>query len=83
MQSVARKCLTQERRFLTTDGLDLAVVEFAVKQNLVIFPGALTPTEVLTAWKAGSDFVKVVPCAQVGGDSYIRALKQLLCHKWR
>ena len=37
--------------------------------------GALTPTEVITAWKAGSDFVKVFPCAQVGGDSYIRALR--------
>jgi len=37
--------------------------------------GALTPTEIVTAWKGGSDFVKVFPCAQVGGDSYIRALK--------
>ena len=40
--------------------------------------GALTPTEVITAWKAGSDFVKVYPCAQVGGDSYSRALRGLL-----
>src|SRR5277367_6608462 len=37
--------------------------------------GALTPSEVHTAWKAGADFVKVFPCSQVGGDSYIRALK--------
>src|SRR5260370_31577364 len=37
--------------------------------------GALTPTEIVTAWKGGSDFIKVFPCAQVGGDSYIRALK--------
>lgn len=72
---VARKCLDAGAKFLTTDGLDLAVVEFAVKENIVVFPGALTPTEVITAWKAGSDFVKVVPCAQVGGDSYIKALK--------
>lgn len=71
----ARRCLDAGAQFLTTDGLDLAVVEFAVKQHVVIFPGVLTPTEVITAWKAGSDFVKVVPCAQVGGDSYIRALK--------
>jgi 2-dehydro-3-deoxyphosphogluconate aldolase / (4S)-4-hydroxy-2-oxoglutarate aldolase len=68
-------CLDSGARFLTTDALDLSVVSFAVKQNVVVFPGALTPTEVLTAWKAGSDFVKVVPCAQVGGDSYIKALK--------
>ena len=38
-------------------------------------PGALTPSEVIAAWKAGGDFVKIFPCAQVGGDQYIRALK--------
>jgi 2-dehydro-3-deoxyphosphogluconate aldolase/(4S)-4-hydroxy-2-oxoglutarate aldolase len=72
---IAKNCLDAGARFLTTDGLDLKVVEFAVKEGVVVFPGALTPTEVLTAWKAGSDFVKVVPCAQVGGESDIRALK--------
>ena len=71
----ARQCLGAGAEFLTTDGLDLTVVEYAVKQNVVVFPGALTPTEVLIAWKAGSDLVKIVPCAQVGGDRYIRALK--------
>jgi 2-dehydro-3-deoxyphosphogluconate aldolase/(4S)-4-hydroxy-2-oxoglutarate aldolase len=71
----ARECLDAGALFLTTDGLDLGIVEYAVKENVVVFPGALTPTEVLTAWKAGSDMVKVVPCAQVGGDSYIKALK--------
>jgi 2-dehydro-3-deoxyphosphogluconate aldolase/(4S)-4-hydroxy-2-oxoglutarate aldolase len=71
----ARRCLDAGAQFLTTDGLDLEVVEFAVKQHVVVFPGTLTPTEVITAWKAGSDFVKVVPCAQLGGESYIRALR--------
>ena len=71
----ARRCLDAGAQFLTTDGLDLGVVEFAVKQHVVVFPGTLTPTEVITAWKAGSDFVKVVPCAQLGGESYIRALR--------
>jgi 2-dehydro-3-deoxyphosphogluconate aldolase/(4S)-4-hydroxy-2-oxoglutarate aldolase len=71
----AHQCLEAGANFLTTDGLDLKVVEYAVKQNVVVFPGALTPTEVLNAWKAGSDLVKVVPCAQVGGDNYIKALK--------
>jgi len=75
---MARRCLDAGAQFLTTDGLDLGVVEFAVKQHVVIFPGTLTPTEIITAWKAGSDFVKVVPCAQVGGDGYIRALKDPL-----
>ena len=54
------------------------MVEFAVKQGVVVFPGALTPTEVIAAWKAAADFVKVFPCAQLGGDSYIRALKAAL-----
>jgi 2-dehydro-3-deoxyphosphogluconate aldolase/(4S)-4-hydroxy-2-oxoglutarate aldolase len=71
----AHQCLDAGAEFLTTDGLDLKVVEYAVKENVVVFPGALTPTEVLTAWQAGADLVKVVPCAQVGGDGYIKALK--------
>jgi 2-dehydro-3-deoxyphosphogluconate aldolase / (4S)-4-hydroxy-2-oxoglutarate aldolase len=74
----ARKCLDAGAHFLTSEGLDLRVVEFAVKHDVVVFPGVLTPTEVITAWQAGSDFVKVVPCAAVGGDSYIKALKAAL-----
>jgi 2-dehydro-3-deoxyphosphogluconate aldolase / (4S)-4-hydroxy-2-oxoglutarate aldolase len=50
-------------------------VEFAVKQDVVVFPGALTPSEIMAAWKAGADFVKVFPCSFLGGASYIRALK--------
>jgi 2-dehydro-3-deoxyphosphogluconate aldolase / (4S)-4-hydroxy-2-oxoglutarate aldolase len=46
-----------------------------VKNEIAVLPGALTPTEVITTWKAGSDFVKVFPCSQVGGPSYIKALK--------
>jgi 2-dehydro-3-deoxyphosphogluconate aldolase/(4S)-4-hydroxy-2-oxoglutarate aldolase len=60
--------------FLTSPGFVPKVVEFAVKQNLSVLPGALTPTEVIAAWEAGSDFVKVFPCAQIGGDSYVKAL---------
>src|SRR5712692_5647552 len=71
----ARRCLDAGATFLTSPGLDLAIVEFARKENIVVLAGALTPTEVTTAWKAGADFVKIFPCAQVGGDSYIRALK--------
>jgi len=62
-------------RFLTCPGLDLDIVEFAKNRDLTMMAGALTPTEIVTAWKSGSDFVKVFPCAQIGGDSYIRALK--------
>ncbi len=71
----ARLCVDAGVHFLTSPGLDLGIVEFAAKEKMCVMAGALTPTEVITAWKAGSDFVKVFPCAQVGGDSYIRALR--------
>ena len=72
----ARRCLDAGATFLTSPGLDLALVEFARKENIVVLAGALTPTEVTNAWKAGADFVKVFPCSQVGGDTYIKALKR-------
>ena len=71
----ARHCMDVGVRFLTCPGLDLDIVEFAKSKDLTMMAGALTPTEIVTAWKSGSDFVKVFPCAQIGGDSYIRALK--------
>jgi 2-dehydro-3-deoxyphosphogluconate aldolase/(4S)-4-hydroxy-2-oxoglutarate aldolase len=60
---------------LTSPGLVLEVAEFALKNEVVVFPGVMTATELIMAWKAGVDFIKIFPCAQVGGDSYIRALK--------
>ena len=71
----ARRCLDAGARFLTSPGLVPEVVEFALKNDVVIIPGSLTPSEVIAAWKAGVDFVKIFPCAPVGGDQYIRALK--------
>ena len=47
----------------------------AKRYSKVICPGALTPTEVLTAWEAGADVVKIFPCGNVGGAKYIKALK--------
>lgn len=73
----ARLCLQAGAKFITSDGIDLDVVKFAVQENVVVFPGALTPTDVIAARKVGSDFVKIVPCGQVGGDSYIAALKAM------
>jgi 2-dehydro-3-deoxyphosphogluconate aldolase/(4S)-4-hydroxy-2-oxoglutarate aldolase len=71
----AARCLDAGALFLTSPGLDLAIVEFAQKRDVAVLPGALTPSEVMSAWKAGGDFIKVFPCAQVGGPEYIRALK--------
>jgi 2-dehydro-3-deoxyphosphogluconate aldolase/(4S)-4-hydroxy-2-oxoglutarate aldolase len=74
----ARRCVDAGANFLTAPGFNQAIVEFAIKQEIAVLPGALTPTEVVAAWSAGSDFVKVFPCAQVGGDRYIKALKTAL-----
>jgi 2-dehydro-3-deoxyphosphogluconate aldolase / (4S)-4-hydroxy-2-oxoglutarate aldolase len=74
-QETARRCVDAGARFLTSPGLVLDVVDFALKNEVVVFPGVLTATEVIMAWKAGVDFIKIFPCAQVGGDRYIRALK--------
>jgi len=75
---VARLCKDAGAAFITAPGFDPEIVEFAAKEGLAVLPGGLTPTEVVRAWKAGADFVKVFPCAQVGGDKYIKALKTAL-----
>ena len=72
---MAQLCLDAGAQFLTSPGLVPEIVEFAKTKKVAVLPGALTPSEIITAWKAGADLIKVFPCAQVGGDSYIRALK--------
>jgi 2-dehydro-3-deoxyphosphogluconate aldolase/(4S)-4-hydroxy-2-oxoglutarate aldolase len=71
----ARRCIAAGAGFLTSPGLNLKIVEFAVKENILIIAGVMTPTEVIDAWQAGSELVKVFPCAPIGGPAYIRALK--------
>jgi 2-dehydro-3-deoxyphosphogluconate aldolase/(4S)-4-hydroxy-2-oxoglutarate aldolase len=71
----ARRCVDAGARFITSPGLVPDVLEFTLKNDVAAIPGALTPSEAIAAWKAGADFVKIFPCAQVGGDRYIRALK--------
>ena len=71
----ARRCLDAGAQFLVSPGLNLKTVEFAGREDKLIMAGALTPTEVITAWEVGADFVKVFPCGQVGGAKYIKALK--------
>lgn len=71
----ARRAVDAGARFITSTGMDAAVVGFASEEDVLVLPGALTPTEIINAWKAGADFVKVFPCAPMGGDSYIKALK--------
>jgi 2-dehydro-3-deoxyphosphogluconate aldolase/(4S)-4-hydroxy-2-oxoglutarate aldolase len=76
----ARICMLSGAEFFVTPALRLATIEMAHRYDKAIMPGALTPTEVLTAWEAGADVVKVFPCGNVGGPKYIKALKGPLPH---
>ena len=70
-----RAALLAGAQFIVTPCLNPAVIEMARRYSKPCMPGALTPTEVVTAWQAGADLVKIFPCGPVGGAKYIRALK--------
>jgi 2-dehydro-3-deoxyphosphogluconate aldolase/(4S)-4-hydroxy-2-oxoglutarate aldolase len=71
----ARISILAGAEFLVAPNLRVATIEMAKRYSKAIFPGALTPTEVLAAWEAGADAVKVFPCGNVGGPKYIKSLK--------
>src|SRR5712671_1336002 len=71
----ARACMLAGAQFFVTPSLRVSTIEMVKRYSKVICPGALTPTEVLTAWEAGADIVKIFPCGNVGGAKYIKALK--------
>jgi len=70
-----RVALLAGAQFIVTPTLNLALIELAHRYSTVIVPGAATPTEILAAWNAGADMVKVFPAAQLGGPAYIKALR--------
>ncbi len=71
----ARTAMLAGAQFFVSPSLKVATIELARRYSKVMIPGALTPTEVVTAWEAGADIVKVFPCGNVGGPKYIKALK--------
>jgi 2-dehydro-3-deoxyphosphogluconate aldolase/(4S)-4-hydroxy-2-oxoglutarate aldolase len=71
----AKRCLDAGAKFLTSTGRIETWWTSRTGKMWLVFPGVLTPTEVMRAWKAGADFVKIFPCSQLGGAAYIRALK--------
>lgn len=71
----AQQCIDAGAQFIVSPSLSTATIEAAAKRGILMMSGALTPTEIVTAWRSGSDFVKVFPCGQVGGVAYIRALR--------
>jgi 2-dehydro-3-deoxyphosphogluconate aldolase / (4S)-4-hydroxy-2-oxoglutarate aldolase len=71
----ARACILAGAQFVVSPSLNLETIEVCRRHGVAVMPGALTPTEVVQAWSAGADFVKVFPAGAVGGASYIKALK--------
>lgn len=71
----ARICILAGAQFIVSPALNLETIAMCKRYSVPIMPGALTPTEVVTAWQAGADFVKVFPCSAMGGASYIKGLK--------
>jgi 2-dehydro-3-deoxyphosphogluconate aldolase/(4S)-4-hydroxy-2-oxoglutarate aldolase len=71
----ARRCLDAGAQFIVSPGLNLKTIELAQKEGVLVIPGAFSPTEIIAAWDAGADLVKVFPCGNVGGPKYIKALK--------
>jgi 2-dehydro-3-deoxyphosphogluconate aldolase/(4S)-4-hydroxy-2-oxoglutarate aldolase len=76
----ARACLDAGAQFLTSPCFEAEIVDVARSADVLMIAGALTPTEVLRAWKGGADFVNVFPCGRVGGPGYIKSLKGAMPH---
>jgi 2-dehydro-3-deoxyphosphogluconate aldolase/(4S)-4-hydroxy-2-oxoglutarate aldolase len=70
-----RAALLAGAQFLVSPTLNLDLIHLAHRYSAVVIPGTMTPTEVLTAWNAGADLVKVFPAAQLGGPEYLKALR--------
>ena len=72
---IANRCVQAGAQFIVSPALNEETVAFCRRNDVAVFPGALTPTEVVHAWNAGADAVKVFPAGAVGGASYLKALK--------
>jgi 2-dehydro-3-deoxyphosphogluconate aldolase/(4S)-4-hydroxy-2-oxoglutarate aldolase len=71
----AKDCIAAGAKFIISPALNLETIKLCSEKEIAVMPGALTPTEIITAWTAGADFVKVFPCGAMGGASYIKSLK--------
>src|SRR5215212_3362224 len=71
----ARACILAGASFVVSPALNVDTIELCRRYSVAVMPGALTPTEVVTAWAAGADVVKVFPCGALGGAKYLKSLK--------
>ena len=76
----AEKCIEAGAKFVVSPAFDAETVKFCREKDVAIMPGTITPTEVLTAWNAGADCVKIFPCDIMGGAKYLKTLKTLFPH---
>jgi 2-dehydro-3-deoxyphosphogluconate aldolase/(4S)-4-hydroxy-2-oxoglutarate aldolase len=76
----AEKCVAAGAQFIVSPAFDAATIEFCREKEIAVMPGCLTPTEILTAWKAGADCVKIFPCDALGGAKYLKTMKTLFPH---
>ncbi len=71
----ARMCILEGAQFVVSPALNLKTIEMCHRYSIAVLPGALTPTEIVTAWQAGADVVKVFPANAMGGAKYLTSLK--------
>jgi 2-dehydro-3-deoxyphosphogluconate aldolase/(4S)-4-hydroxy-2-oxoglutarate aldolase len=71
----ARRCIREGAQFVVSPALNFKTIEMCQRHSVAVLPGALTPTEIVNAWKAGADVVKVFPASAMGGAKYLAALK--------
>jgi 2-dehydro-3-deoxyphosphogluconate aldolase/(4S)-4-hydroxy-2-oxoglutarate aldolase len=70
----AEATIDEGAEFVVSPSLHLDVIAKTKELGRISIPGALTPTEVITAWRAGADYVKIFPCSAMGGASYLKSL---------
>jgi 2-dehydro-3-deoxyphosphogluconate aldolase/(4S)-4-hydroxy-2-oxoglutarate aldolase len=71
----ARMCMLEGAQFVVSPALNLKTIEMCHRYSIPVLPGALTPTEVVTAWQAGADVIKIFPASALGGAKYLKSLK--------
>jgi 2-dehydro-3-deoxyphosphogluconate aldolase/(4S)-4-hydroxy-2-oxoglutarate aldolase len=71
----ARAAILAGAQFVVSPTLNLQMIELCKRYSVPVIPGAFSPTEILTAWEAGADVVKVFPASAGGGPGYIKAIK--------
>jgi 2-dehydro-3-deoxyphosphogluconate aldolase/(4S)-4-hydroxy-2-oxoglutarate aldolase len=71
----ARMCILEGAQFVVSPALKIPTIEMCHRYGVAVLPGALTPTEIVTAWEAGADVVKIFPASALGGAKYLKSVK--------